>query len=227
MRWTSSTDRDSTWSAASQSRPPVDMSSLAQMAYDGTLNAGQIALTPLLFTSFEQIYPNFPIAQFLHGKALELRYSAIGCTLDAQRLRIQVTADDVKPDTQQDANMLRDMLRAQALPKRPLTAPLLVINGLDDPLVLPVWVSTAIARSCRLGGQIAHYPVPDGGHSNLLADQKFVEDWAADRFADKPAPSNCPRDTEEVVRSTARGGVAGRPRLRRVRFGWCVAPSRR
>lgn len=174
--------------------PPVDMSPMAQMAYDGTLNGGQIALTPLLFTTFEQTHPDFPVSEFLHGKALELRYSATGCTLDAQRLRIQVTADDVKPNTQQDADMLRDLLRAQALPTRPLAAPMLVINGLDDPLVLPAWVSEAIARSCRLGGTIAHYPVPDGGHSNLLADQKFVEDWARDRFAGKPAPSNCPQD---------------------------------
>lgn len=174
--------------------PPVDMSPMAQMAYDGTLNVGQIGLTPLLLTTFEQTHPNFPISEFLHGKALELRYSAVGCTLDAQRLRIQVTADDVKPNTQQDADMLRDMFRAQALPVRPLAAPMLVINGLEDPLVLPAWVSMAIDRSCQLGAQIAHYPVPDGGHSNLLVDQKFVEDWAADRFAGKPATSDCPRD---------------------------------
>jgi pimeloyl-ACP methyl ester carboxylesterase len=174
--------------------PPVDMSPMAQMAYDGTLNAGQIALTPMLLTSFEQIHPDFPIAAFLHGKALELKDLAIGCTLDAQRLRIQITADDVKPDTQQDADMLRDMLRAQALPERPLTTPMLVINGLDDVLVLPVWVSIAIERSCLLGSQIAHYPVPDGGHANMQVDQKFVEDWAADRFAGKPAPSNCPQE---------------------------------
>jgi hypothetical protein len=177
--------------------PPVDMSPMAQMAYDGTLNTGQIALTPLLLTSFEQMYPDFPIAKFLHGKALELRYSAISCTLDAQRLRIQVTADDVKPDTQQDADMLRDMLRSLAMPQRALAAPMLVINGLNDLLVLPTWVSTAIERSCRLGGQIAHYPVPDGGHSNLRADQKFVEEWAADRFAGKPAPSNCPQEAKK------------------------------
>jgi pimeloyl-ACP methyl ester carboxylesterase len=90
--------------------------------------------------------------------------------------------------------MLRDILLSQAIPQRPLAAPLLVINGLNDPLVLPIWVSTAIARSCQLGGQVAHYPVPDGGHANLLVDQKFVEDWAADRFAGKPATSDCPKD---------------------------------
>ncbi|MEO3761522.1 lipase family protein [Mycobacterium sp. B14F4] len=177
--------------------PPVDMSPMAQMAYDGTLNTGQIGLTPLLLTSLEQMHPDFPIAKYMHGKALELRYSAIGCTLDAQRTRIQVTADDVRPDTQQDADMLRDMLRTLALPERPLSAPMLVINGLNDLLVLPTWISTAIARACRLGGQIAHYPVPDGGHANLRADQKFVEEWAADRLAGKSAPSNCPQDSEK------------------------------
>jgi hypothetical protein len=174
--------------------PPVDMSPMAQMAYDGTLNNGQIGLTPLLLTSFEHMYPDFPIGNYLHGKALELRDQMVDCTLDAQRLRIQITADDVKPNTQQDADMLRDMLRRLALPQQPLAAPMLVINGLDDVLVLPDWVSTAIARSCRLGGQIAHYPVPNGGHGNMQVDQKFVEEWGADRLAGKPAPSNCPKD---------------------------------
>jgi pimeloyl-ACP methyl ester carboxylesterase len=174
--------------------PPLDMSPLAQMAYDGTLNTGQLALTPMLFTSLEETRPDFPVARFLHGKALELRYSAIGCTLDAQRMRIQITSDDVRPETQEDADMLRDILRTEALPQRPLTVPMLVVNGLNDLQVLPSWVSTAILRSCRLGGQIAHYPVPDGGHNNLLADQKFVEEWSADRFAGKPAPSNCPSE---------------------------------
>ncbi|ULE33626.1 lipase family protein [Mycobacterium sp. IDR2000157661] len=177
--------------------PPVDMSPMAEMAYDGTLNTGQLGLTPLLLTSFEQMYPDFPISRFLHGKALELRYSAVGCTLDAQRMRIQITPDDVRPETREDADMLREMLRALALPERPLAAPMLVINGLNDLLVLPVWVSTAIARACELGGKIAHYPVPDGGHGNLRADQKFVEEWAAARFAGQPAPSNCPQDTQK------------------------------
>lgn len=174
--------------------PPVDMSPMAQMAYDETLNTGQVSLTPLMLVALEQTRPHFPIGEFLHGKPLELRYSALGCTLDAQRLRIQTTPDDVKPSTQEDADMLRDILRSQAIPQRPLAAPLMVINGLNDPLVLPIWVATAIARSCQLGGQIAHYPVPDGGHANLLVDQQFVEDWAADRFAGKPATSDCPKD---------------------------------
>jgi Secretory lipase len=174
--------------------PPVDTSPMAQMAYDETLNLGQIGLTPLLLTTLERAYPDFPIRQFLHGKTLELRYSALGCTLDAQRLRIQVTADDLKPDTQQDADMLRYLLRTWALPQRPLSAPMLVINGLEDRMVLPAWVSTAIDRSCQLGAQIEHYPVAGGGHANLLVDQKFVENWATDRFAGKPMTSDCPRD---------------------------------
>jgi hypothetical protein len=174
--------------------PPADMSPMAQMAYDGTLNNGQLGLTPLLLTSFEHMYPDFPVGNYLHGKALELRDQMVGCTLDSQRLRIQITPDDVKPATQQDTDALRDMLRTLALPQRPLAAPMLVINGMDDVLVLPAWVATAIARSCRLGGQIAHYPVPDGGHANMQVDQKFVEEWAADRLAGKPAPSNCAKD---------------------------------
>jgi Secretory lipase len=174
--------------------PPVDMSPMAQMAYDETLGSGQVGLAPLILVALEQTHPGFPISEFLHGKTLELRNSALGCTLDAQRLRIQVPPDDVKPNTQQDVDLLRNILRTWAMPQRPLAAPLLVVNGLNDRLVLPGWVSTAIERSCRLGSNIAHYPVPDGGHTNLLADQKFVEEWGADRFAGKPAPSDCPRD---------------------------------
>jgi Secretory lipase len=174
--------------------PPVDISPMAQMAFNETLNIGQLGLTPFLLTGLEKTIPNFPISNFVHGKALELRESAVGCTADAQRLRIQLTPGDLRPDSQEDTDYLRDILRTWAMPQRPLAAPMLVINGLEDQVVLPVWVTTAIDRSCALGGVVEHYAVADGGHFNLQADQKFVEEWARDRFAGKPAPSVCPQE---------------------------------
>jgi hypothetical protein len=87
---------------------------------------------------------------------------------------------------------LRDALRRIALPQQPLAGPMLVVNGGKDKDVPPPWVSAAVARSCKLGGRIEHVEMPDSDHSDIGFSDKTVG-WIADRFAGKPASSNCPK----------------------------------
>jgi len=102
-------------------------------------------------------------------------------------------ANDVKPRGPQDLAALRDVLRRVALPQRPLDKPMLVINGEDDPQVLPEWVRSAVSRSCALGGHIEYVHLPGVTHLDVVPKSaEATQRWIADRFAGTPPPSNCP-----------------------------------
>lgn len=155
------------------------------------MTSEQLALMPLVIIGLERSDPALIERHFLAGRAADEKGELGGCGPETNRLLGEVTPNDVRPNSRQNADALRDALRKMALPQRPLAAPMLVVNGLKDDSILPSSVSAAVARSCRLGGRIEHIEVPDAGHNDLAADDA-IQSWIADRFADKPAPSNCP-----------------------------------
>ena len=156
---------------------------------------------------FTRFNPGLNAEHFLHGSAEYWREFVSRCEITSQpeipappvpipwqtvvdRLR---DANDVKPDTVEDAADAREALQRVALPQRPLDKPMLVINGEDDTQVLPDWVQSAVSRSCALGGRIQYLQIPNTGHLDLIPKvADTVERWIADRFAGTPAPSNCP-----------------------------------
>jgi hypothetical protein len=98
---------------------------------------------------------------------------------------------DLKPTTPEDADSLTDSLRKLALPRQRLSAPMVVVSGSNDHLVLPSWVAFAVARSCEMGGQIQYWEQEGAGHGQVGTDERVLR-WMTDRFAGRPAPTNCP-----------------------------------
>jgi hypothetical protein len=76
----------------------------------------------------------------------------------------------------------------------PLNKPLLVLAGEADQSIPIEGVRELVARSCRNGTALQFKSYPGLDHdptmSNSMPDQLA---WIRDRFAGKPAPSNCPR----------------------------------
>jgi hypothetical protein len=70
---------------------------------------------------------------------------------------------------------------------------MLVATGLQDHLVLPGWVASAVSQSCALGGRIEYLEVPEADHQSIMWKRsEVVMRWIAGRFAGLVAPSNCP-----------------------------------
>jgi hypothetical protein len=176
------------------------------------LTADQRAQFPLGIVGFARYSPDLDADWFLHGSADYFREQLSHCEPTPSqpetapsplpipweavvgRLR---DANDVKPDSPQDIAALREALRRIALPQRPLDRPMLVINGEDDPVVLPDWIRFAVSRSCALGGRIEYLQIPNADHRDLPPKAAAtVQRWIADRFAGRPAPSNCPAEHE-------------------------------
>ncbi len=71
-------------------------------------------------------------------------------------------------------------------------APLLVMQGLQDTVINPNSTTQYIARACTFGQPVQYTQYPTATHQTvpLQAKPEYIP-WIADRFAGKPAPSNC------------------------------------
>lgn len=171
--------------------PAVELSDLAARAMTRSLTPSQFVLLPLVIVGLSTYDPSIRVDRFLRGAAADLRETLIGCGLDLESARAQlINSEDVGPTGVRDENDLHDALRRIALPQGPPSAPMLVVNGLNDDTVFPEWVSVAVKRSCRFGGVIQHVEVPAAGHNDLGSDE-LVLGWINDRFAGSPPPSTC------------------------------------
>ncbi|MGW0036386.1 lipase family protein [Gordonia sp. NPDC003376] len=171
--------------------PAADISRIADLAADGALSTEQMAVLPMLVEGARRVDPSIRVADYLAADVVERLGDLIGCDVGARAKASGVlTGDNLRPVSGAAATELRDHLRRQALPQRPLAAPLLVANGLADQTVLPTWVSAAVDRACALGGAVTHYEYPDVGHADLVPGQDVI-DWIGKRFEGAPASSNC------------------------------------
>ena len=103
---------------------------------------------------------------------------------------MRLKPEEFEPRTADAANRLRKVLVKWALPQQALSAPLSVAYGGRDTFVDSQWTTKAIARQCALGGVVDWDLQPDKGHGDIDIAHQF--DWLADRFAGKPAVSQCP-----------------------------------
>ena len=170
--------------------PAANVAGLAQLSFHEALSSDQVLIMPSFVVGAQTSYPPVPVDKLLHGVAVTQTKAVLGCSTEADKVRAQMTAADVKPDTEADATVLETAARKMSLPTRPLAAPLYVLNGADDKLVLPTWVATSVSRACALGGQIEHHEIAGQGHS--IAPDAALAAWVNDRFAGKPASTTCP-----------------------------------
>ena len=82
------------------------------------------------------------------------------------------------------------------IPAARIDAPLLVAQGLADPLVLPDVQAAYIERRCSAGQSLVYLTYPGRDHLSLVsADSPLIADligWSADRFQGLPARDQCP-----------------------------------
>lgn len=172
--------------------PAANLVGFSELAYRRELSRDQLLIGPLVIAGLSRYDPTIVASRYLRGPSLDDLNSLVGCDSRASLDRsIEIDPADVGPTSPEDAELLTDALRRIALPQRPSSVPLFVLNGLQDRAVLPQWVSTAVARSCELGGILEHQEVADAGHSDIQSGEA-VWNWIADRFSGKTAESNCP-----------------------------------
>lgn len=79
-----------------------------------------------------------------------------------------------------------------ALGNVPAQVPIAVYQGDNDPTIFPAATEAYVKKACASGTTVSYSHYPDTDHLRISdrAQADFLK-WIADRFAGKPAPSNC------------------------------------
>ena len=132
--------------------PPLDITGFADAAAAGTLTKEQGPAYLALLATFKSEHPDLDLDQYRRGIVADKWDLLLRCdfaTNDQRSEAIdQITPDDLRPDSVEATDWLRERLRAASVPQRPTTAPALVIYGGQDVLIPPVWTDAALQRAC-------------------------------------------------------------------------------
>jgi hypothetical protein len=174
--------------------PAADVSGIVDKAMAQTMTADQAPAWFPLVEVLARLHPDFNRDDYRGGAAAKYWDILTSCSgpksLDRNAAAAEVKDSDLVPHTPEAADRMRTLLKQWALPQQRISAPLSIIYGGQDKLIDPQWTTDAIARACALGGPIVWDLQPDKGHGNVDISTQF--DWLADRFAGKPAASECP-----------------------------------
>jgi pimeloyl-ACP methyl ester carboxylesterase len=173
---------------------PADMVSLMQKV-DGTWAAG---LESYFMDALDAFHPELHVADLLNDKGRELGAQvATECTIPTAARHLLTRTDTLTKDGRSFAAHLAEppfkaVMDDLRIGSRTPSAPVLVLQSPGDELV-PYQPAVEMARSwCSRGSKVRF--------ENLLAPEHGVELlegnvkaglWMADRFAGKPATSNC------------------------------------
>jgi S-formylglutathione hydrolase FrmB len=183
--------------------PTADVEGLGGAAAAGTLTTEQeLAYIAYLDALSKEYQNDFQLDDYRRGIVAQNWDLLLGCESDqaAQRASIitQIRPDDLRPATADALATLRGYLLKTNLPQGPTKAPMLVAFGTRDPLIPAEWTQRALDRACGMGDIITIQKQPDD--SPRVIDPTTALSWIADRFADGPAPNDCPPVSVESAR---------------------------
>lgn len=175
------------------SSPAADITGLVDKAEQGTLTVEQRPVMHAVVESLARLHTDLDRDDYRQFEAAR-HWDALGdCTEDGAYGRAaalqRIGPREFTPRTPEAAERLRGLLEDWALPQKPLSAPLYVFYGGQDPFIDAEWTRSAIEEACALGAVVTIEFDPEGGHSPGNALDML--DWIADRFAERPAPNDC------------------------------------
>lgn len=174
--------------------PAVDLIQIAELASSSWLTHDQQIEMSFLIDGFRAAEPDVDPDDYLHGTLASNRQMWVSCSGPLVQRRAQsvdtINPSDTVPVSQDATEKLKAWLTSIALPQRRASGPILVVNGGEDNLIRPVWVQNAVATGCELGDAIQHIVRPNQTHYNLDPGAETAI-WLVDRFAEKPAPTDC------------------------------------
>ena len=168
--------------------PATDLEQLARI-HGQDPSAGVVG--PYLATSYSQYYPDVKFDDVVPEGAREVsREIADLCPEPKEMPRLQQLGSQLGEAAMvAPSGPFIDRLRQNA-PNRPIDVPLLVIQGLDDPVVPPSITDGFVDQRCAAKQDLAYWRVLKRDHNSLLASDGQIPDmlvsWTEDRLANKP-----------------------------------------
>ncbi|MBB6091687.1 pimeloyl-ACP methyl ester carboxylesterase [Povalibacter uvarum] len=171
--------------------PAADVSGMAQMAFDGSMNPLQMGAYIAILTAQSRAHPDLDLDQHRRGSAATNWQALTSCSRGQERAEAlqKVTLEEVKPASVEAAARMRELLSRIALPQQRTQAPLLVIYVGKDEFIETEWTRAAITRACAMGSKIEVVFQADKSHGTF--DAGMVPEWMARRLAQEPFKGTC------------------------------------
>ena len=172
------------------SAPATDMEQLARI-HVSDASAGIVG--PYLATAYSQYYPDLKFEDMVPEGAREISREIADLCPDPKDIsRLQKLGTDLAGApvmSVPSGGPFVDRLRENA-PNQPFALPLLVVQGLTDPVIPPSVTDAFVDRQCAAGQNLAYWRVRDRDHNTILAGDKQIPEmmltWTQDRLAEKP-----------------------------------------
>lgn len=160
--------------------------------------AGRIT-TSYLVTAYSGVFSDVQFDQVVRGPARLLARDIARRCLGGMRALTSVAEAHMLggPIFREDprTGAFGERLRENT-PTAHIAAPLLIAQGLKDPLVLPEVQAAYVGRQCRAGQPLTYLTYPDRDHLSLVAaDSPLIAvllGWSEERFRGVPARDRCP-----------------------------------
>lgn len=174
--------------------PPTDLEALIRETGDDPI--GRVFAT-FAVVSWSKLY-GLPLEGVLAGPVDKVAQNiASGCNLEiGQSLRLLFAEQAFEREGFLDVE-LTQLPRWLALMRRnspgptPSGVPVFIAQGTADHLVRPAVTRAYAARLCARGTRLTLVPVKGGHDSTGALAAGPMTEWIADRFAGRPAPSDC------------------------------------
>lgn len=188
--------------------PEIEIAGVAAIAPPGNI-AKLLAMNPpvdkrlgpYIAAAYGRFYPDITFERALRPQALAAaREIANLCGFippeDPQRIAALTTTFD-GPALAADTNAALAARLAENAANRPITAPLLIAQGLADSVVLPAATDAYVDDRCAAGQRLEYWRFAELDHSTIVRPGTTLEEslvaWTRDRFMKEPQAGGCLR----------------------------------
>jgi pimeloyl-ACP methyl ester carboxylesterase len=175
--------------AVAASAPATDLEQLIRLH---SQEPSAAALGPYLATAYSQYYPEVKFDDLVRPGMREIsREIADLCPEPSDMAKLQDLMGQLdESQISLDAGgPFAEKLRENA-PNLPIAVPLLVVQGLKDPVIPPSVTDAFVDQRCADNQQLAYWRVREGDHNTVLAADgqipEMLVSWTEDRLAGKP-----------------------------------------
>jgi pimeloyl-ACP methyl ester carboxylesterase len=156
---------------------------------------------PYLALSYSRFYPDITFKQALRPEALDAARQIVNlcCFLppeDQERIGA-LSATFEGPALATSSNKALQARLEQNTPDGPITAPVVIAQGLSDTIVPPSATDAYVEERCAAGQRLEYWTFAGRDHLTIMQPGTPLEEllikWTTARFADEPQPGGCGR----------------------------------
>jgi len=150
-------------------------------------------LGPYIAASYSRFYPDIKFEQALRPDALAAARQIVN--LCEPKKVSAVAAIFEGPSLTMDTNKALAARLTQNTADRPISAPVVIVQGTSDVVVLPAATDAYVNERCAAGQQIDYWKIAGRDHGGIVHPGSPLEDpliaWTTARFANQPIAKGC------------------------------------